>query len=556
MRERIGSYRIESVLGEGGMGLVYKGRHESLGRDAAIKTLAPRRAGDAAFRARLLREAQAQARLQHEHIVAVYDLIEEGDELFIAMEYVDGVTLTKQIAERALPLSEALALFTQVLDALAYVHEAKIVHRDVKPSNVMVCRNGAVKIADFGIALLTDSPRMTASRERIGSPLYMSPEHLEGKSIDHRSDIYSAALVLYRMLAGRDAFHETNDFFAQVRERYEGAVDLHTVVPALPSGVCDAVAIALRHDPEQRFASIAEFRDALKDSAAGFFVFEPQPVEVETVRIEDEVPTERVSVAAAPPPEPPRHTSLAVAFAVAITVVLVIAIATLLLRSEKQPLLPNVPPKQGSMQPATVIIEPPTPAPQTSTQLIAPPRTLSNPERPKVPPFSSPATTTEDLEAKHRAELEALREAIRRSIADAEQQLGGEHYDAALKDLDDAAEKTQRAPDDFRDERTQISDLRARIVEKRVAAKAAESEAARWAQRLADIEEDLSKEHWPEAERFANGIASDPRAPDAVVSRARTLLQRAKEGRVKSFSDTTIGTTTNAVRKPSSPPRK
>src|SRR5207253_1992521 len=182
-RERIRSYKLERVVAESHMGLVYKARDEVLGRDVAIKTLPAKYAGDAARRDRLRREAQAQAQLTHPHIVTVYELIEDGDELFIAMEFVDGETLAALLERHPksrMPLAEALPLFDQVLSALAYVHDLKIVHRDVKPSNVMVSA-GHVKLADFGIALLSDLPRLTTSAHIIGSPPYMSPEQLEAK---------------------------------------------------------------------------------------------------------------------------------------------------------------------------------------------------------------------------------------------------------------------------------------------------------------------------------------------------------------------------------------
>jgi serine/threonine-protein kinase len=536
------------------MGLVYKGCHEKLGRDAVIKTLLPKHSGDAALRARLLREAQAQARLTHDHIVRVYDLIEDHDELFIAMEYVDGETvegyLDRQPGKR-LKLDEALLVFGQALSALAYVHDEKIVHRDVKPSNFLIS-GGDVKLTDFGIALLTESPRLTASAQRFGTPQYMSPEQLEGKSVGNRSDIYSAALVFYRMLAGRAPF-EPMDYFAQIQARLAGPVSLRALAPDVPAGVCDAVAIALRYDPEERFRAVAEFRDALHEGAVGFFVSSSLPANDEVALKADHVPTERLPVAPAPAPEPePRRAGVAVAFGIAVSVAAGAVILTLPRRQPAQIIEPVKNPVvlhesvTAAVNPPSVVVEPPAPIRETPKA-----------EPVKVPPFPPPSTKSEpvvDAEAKRRSDLESLRDSIRRGLTLAEEELGELHFEAAVGDLDRVAEMAQRDPVEFSNERAQIAQLRARVVEKRVAAETAKVDAAQWASRLAEVEEDLRVEHWPEAERFASSIANDARAPEAIAARARTLLQRAKEGRKNAFKDTQVGPTSNTIRKPSSPP--
>jgi serine/threonine protein kinase len=560
VRERIGSYRIERVLAEGGMGLVYKGRHEKLGRDAVIKTLLPKHAGDAALRARLLREAQAQARLTHDHIVRVYDLIEDHDELFIAMEYVDGETvegfLDRQPGSR-LRLDEALLLFGQALSALAYVHDEKIVHRDVKPSNFLIS-GGVVKLTDFGIALLTESPRLTASAQRFGTPQYMSPEQLEGKSCDPRSDIYSAALVFYRMLAGRAPF-EPMDYFAHIQARLAGPVSLRVLAPEVPAGVCDAVAIALRYDPEERFRTIAEFRDALRDGDAGFFVSALEPVEDDVRPNPDDVPTEPMAVAPATVPEPEPGRSTAVV-ATIIASAFVAAILIIVYRPSRPTLFVSATVQRPAV-PSTMTASPApkSEVPKLDVAAAVPP--------PVVPPWSVPpkgnpfpvavtkSEPAEDAEAKRRRELESLRDAIRLGLARAEQELTELHFDAAVGDLDRIAEMAQRDPDNFRDERAQIAQMRASVVEKRVAAETAKVDAAQWATKLAEIEEDLHAEHWVEAERFATRIVKDSRAPEAIAARARTLLERAKEGHMNAFKDTQVGPTNNTIRKPSSPPR-
>jgi serine/threonine-protein kinase len=536
------------------MGLVYKGRHENLARDVVIKTLLPKDAGDAGLRARLRREAQAQAGLKHDHIVTVYDLIEDHDELFIAMEYIDGETLAALVERQPgsrLTLDDALPLFTQALDALAYVHGEKIVHRDVKPSNFLIA-GSHLKLADFGIALLTESPHITASHQLLGSPPYMSPEQLEGKSVDQRSDIYSAALVLYRMLAGTPPFGKL-DYFAHIHARLAGPAALHTAAPEVPAGVCDAIAIALRYDREERFHSAAAFRDALHEGAAGFLISPPQVI-VDPPLKQDDIPTERLPDA--PAREPERRPSATIAPIVIASVFVAAAGAIILTHPHRQTVPPVTPPVQqtvGVPQPIIATVMPPL----VRVDTMAPARVTATAEPPKKPPPLMPPTKAEpvvDLEANRRHELELLRESIRRDLTMAEQELVVLHFDTAIADLDRAAEMAQRDPADFLEERDQIAQLRTRVVEKRVAVEAAKAEAAQWASRLAGVEEDLRAEHWPEAERFAKGIANDTHAPEDIAARARTLLERAKEGRKNAFKDTQVGTTNNTIRKPSSPP--
>lgn len=534
------------------MGLVYKGRHESLARDAVIKTLLPKDVGDTALRARLRREAQAQASLKHDHIVTVYDLIEDHEELFIAMEYVDGETLAAFVERQPgsrLTLDDALPLFTQALDALAYVHGEKIVHRDVKPSNFLIAGTH-LKLADFGIALLTESPHITASHQLLGSPPYMSPEQLESKSVDQRSDIYSAALVLYRMLAGTPPFGAL-DYFAHIHARVAGPASLRTLAPDVPAGVCDAIAIALRYDREERFRSAAAFRDALHEGAAGFLIPPPQVI-VDSPLKQDDIPTERLPDAPMrePKPRPPSG-----AVPIVIASLFVAAAGTIIATHPRREVVPVPAPIQKPVTALQSMAAEPIPPPVSET--TPPVRVTPTAEPLKRPPPLMPSIKAEpvvDLEAKRRHDLELLRDSIRRDLTMAEQELVVLHFDTAIADLDRAAEMAQRDPADFLEERDQIAQLRTRVVEKRVAVEAAKADAARWASSLAAVEEYLRAERWLEAGHFAGLIANDASAPEDIATRARTLLERAKEGRKNAFKDTQVGTTKNTIRKPSSPP--
>ncbi len=201
-------YEILEVIGQGGMAVVFKAKCHRLNRLVAIKVLKPELADDAEFRRRFHDESQAVAMLSHPNIVSVYDVSKGGGLEYIVMELIDGITL-KQYMERRGQLNwrEALHFITQVMRALSHAHSRGIIHRDIKPQNIMILRDGSVKVADFGIACLTAKNSQTmAGKEAMGSVHYISPEQAKGDRIDQRSDIYSAGVVLYEMLTSRLPF--------------------------------------------------------------------------------------------------------------------------------------------------------------------------------------------------------------------------------------------------------------------------------------------------------------------------------------------------------------
>ena len=201
-------YEILECIGIGGMAMVYKSRDHRLNRLVAIKILKPELASDAEFRRRFHDESQAVAMLSHVNIVAIYD-VSRSDELdYIVMELVDGMTLKQYMKKRGTPLSwrEALHFITQIVRALGHAHSRGIIHRDIKPQNIMVLRDGSVKVTDFGIARVASAAQATLTQEALGSVHYISPEQARGSHIDGRSDLYSAGVVLYEMLTGRLPF--------------------------------------------------------------------------------------------------------------------------------------------------------------------------------------------------------------------------------------------------------------------------------------------------------------------------------------------------------------
>jgi tRNA A-37 threonylcarbamoyl transferase component Bud32 len=196
------------LIGQGGMGAVYKARQTSLDRLVAVKVLPPEAGRDPAFAERFHREARALARLSHPNIVAVHDVGKAGDFYYFVMEYVDGANLRQVLRDGQLTPEQALRIVPQICDALQYAHEEGIVHRDIKPENILLDRKGRVKIADFGLAKLlgrdTGNFTLTGSRQVMGTLYYMAPEQVERPlDVDHRADIYSLGVVFYEMLTGQ-----------------------------------------------------------------------------------------------------------------------------------------------------------------------------------------------------------------------------------------------------------------------------------------------------------------------------------------------------------------
>jgi serine/threonine protein kinase len=201
----ISHYRIQTKLGEGGMGVVYKAEDTKLERIVALKFVAPHLMSDDALRKRFEREAKAVAALDHPNICTVFEIDEGEGTIFYAMAFVEGATVKQLIAERPLKVKEALEIAIQTAEGLRAAHQKGIVHRDVKPANVMVNRQQQVKIMDFGLAQLADAT-VTETAGIVGTVAYMSPEHAQGKTTDHRTDIWSLGIMLYEMITGQLPF--------------------------------------------------------------------------------------------------------------------------------------------------------------------------------------------------------------------------------------------------------------------------------------------------------------------------------------------------------------
>ncbi|MGQ0671041.1 MAG: Stk1 family PASTA domain-containing Ser/Thr kinase [Actinomycetota bacterium] len=261
-----GRYRIEETLGRGGMATVFKGTDLVLGRPVAVKILAPQFAENQDFVARFRREAQAAARLNNPNLVGVYDTGSDNGVNYIVMEYVEGRTLAeflerggRLMPERAIELAEA------VCRALEYAHAQGVIHRDIKPGNIMVTRRGEVKVMDFGIArVVTTSETIEQTAAVLGTAAYLSPEQAQGQPVDARSDLYSAGIVLYEMLTGRAPFAGDSPVavaYKHVQETPVSASKLNADV----SPELDAVVMrALSKNPANRYQSAREFREDLE----------------------------------------------------------------------------------------------------------------------------------------------------------------------------------------------------------------------------------------------------------------------------------------------------
>jgi predicted Ser/Thr protein kinase len=260
---------IIELLGQGGMGAVYKARQPSLDRLVAVKVLPRQASQDPAFAERFTREARALARLSHPNIVAVHDVGKAGDFYYFVMEYVEGVNLRQLLRAGQLPPQQALQIVPQICDALQYAHEEGVVHRDIKPENILLDRRGRVKIADFGLAKLlgrdTGNFTLTGSRQVMGTLYYMAPEQMERPlEVDHRADIYSLGVVFYEMLTGQlpigrfplpsekvgsDGFLDRVVLHALEREpaqRYQHASEVKTDVQSVADGPVPAARTATR----------------------------------------------------------------------------------------------------------------------------------------------------------------------------------------------------------------------------------------------------------------------------------------------------------------------
>src|SRR3970040_2100293 len=266
---RIGRYRILDELGRGAMGVVYRAEDPSLDRVVALKTIS---LGDAderkSYEKRFMLEAKAAGKLTHPNIVTIFDYGEEEDIAYMAMELLGGQDLRSRIREGEIPALEAVEIALQVADGLGFAHEFGVVHRDVKPGNIMLLERGAVKIMDFGIARMRFAEHQTSTGMVLGTPRYMSPEQIGGQPVDQRSDIFSLGTVLYEMLTQTTLFagQDVNQIAHNVANTEPAPPS--RAHPGLPQMLDFIVARALKKDPSVRYKDAYEMAADLRDGRA------------------------------------------------------------------------------------------------------------------------------------------------------------------------------------------------------------------------------------------------------------------------------------------------
>src|ERR1700737_2772547 len=264
-----GRFRLEELIGAGGMSTVYRATDTTLERDVAIKLMHREIASDSDQRERFRREARAVAQLSHPHVVTVIDAGEDGHRPYIVFEYIRGETLKDRIRSHgSLPIPEAVAYAIEIARALGAAHLRGIVHRDVKPQNVLIDPEGSAKVTDFGIARTLEEEGLTADGRVLGTTDYVSPEQALGHPVTGQSDLYSLGIVLYEMLTGEVPFRGENQVAVAMKHVREALPDVQVRRPELSAALAAVVDRATAKDTKRRYASADELVSDLEDALA------------------------------------------------------------------------------------------------------------------------------------------------------------------------------------------------------------------------------------------------------------------------------------------------
>ncbi len=278
--EIVGPYQVVNQLGQGGMASVYKAYHAKLDRHVAIKVLHQAFKEDPDFIARFEREAQIVAKLEHPHIVPVYDYSEHEGQPYLVMKFVEGRTLKRVLSDGPLPLESITSIMGSVAGALTYAHQKGVLHRDIKPSNIMIDTNGVPYLTDFGLARIAQAGASTMSADMIlGTPQYISPEQAAGTgTLDARTDIYSLGVILYEMVVGRVPYNADTPYAIVHKHIYDELPRPSSINPEIPPAVEDVLVRALAKQPEGRFVSAVQMMDTFRRAVqqSGLVELDPQ----------------------------------------------------------------------------------------------------------------------------------------------------------------------------------------------------------------------------------------------------------------------------------------
>lgn len=261
----LGTYTLQEEIGHGGFASVYRATHNTLKNEVALKVLSPALSGDASARQRFIQEAQTSSALEHPNIVRTLDLDEDQNQVFLAMEYIPGEDLHQHLQKkRLLTPRESVRMLGQVASALDYAHSKNILHRDVKPANILIGMDGMTHLSDFGLVRVMEAPHMTQLGHVVGTAAYLSPEQAESRSLDGRADQYSLAVVAYEMLAGQVPFKGENSTAIALMQVTKAPPDPVSLNPDLPVEAGEVLLKAMSKDPAKRFSNCLEFVQALE----------------------------------------------------------------------------------------------------------------------------------------------------------------------------------------------------------------------------------------------------------------------------------------------------
>lgn len=412
-------YRLIESIGEGGMATVYRALDTRLGRPVAIKVLHPEYVRDQPFVQRFQQEAEFAASLgAHPNVVAIYDIGDDGPLRYIVMELIAGRNLKDLIRERApFPVAEAFAIGAQVASALDFAHKRGLVHRDVKPQNILITPEGVAKVTDFGIARSVSASQLTRTGMVIGTAHYFSPEQAQGKPVEPQSDIYSLGIVLYEMLTAHLPFDADNPVAIAMQHLHSEPPSPWDFNPDLPARAVGVVMRALEKDPARRYRDAAEFAAALRDQSTGSAtgatvvtpIVEEEPEQTAVMRPAPPVRTSTVVAAPAartmPPPGPNlwRRTLVALGFLLAAAALAALAyfatqngfgMGTTATPTPTATTTPRPTPRPHTATPTIAVEELPTSPPPTDTPPPLPTHTPLPPTDTPIPSTNTPVPPT------------------------------------------------------------------------------------------------------------------------------------------------------------------